>query len=74
MQTETFQAKRTADGAIDISHYARAAAAERRQTRTNAMHHIGRGSRRVLLAIAAIISFWNVPPMGPGGPKDAPYR
>lgn len=74
MQNQPFKAPRTPEGAIDISHYARQAAAERRATKSRVMRRIGRGTRRAVLAIIGFVAFWNIPPMGSGGPKDTPYR
>lgn len=74
MQNETLEARRTPKGAIDIRHYASAAAAERRAARSNVMRKAGRGAKRVILAITAFVMFWNVPPMGPGSPREWPYR
>ena len=74
MQNEAFEAKRTPEGAIDIQHYARSALAERREARGKAMRAIGRGTKRVTLAILRFVIFWNIPPMGSSGSKDMPYR
>ncbi len=74
MQTQTFETKRTPEGAIDVRHYAQEALAERRETRTAAMRTAGRTAKRVMIAIAGFITFWNIPAMGPAGPKETPYR
>lgn len=74
MHNQAFETKRTPEGTIDVRHYARIAAAERNETRTNAARMIGRGTKRALLAIAGFFMFWNIPPMGSGGSKDMPYR
>lgn len=74
MQTETFEAKRTAEGTIDIQHYARAAAAERRAAKSKAVRQIGRRTKQTAVAIMALFAFWNIPPMGGAGSKEMPYR
>lgn len=74
MQPDNFEARRTPEGAIDIRHYAIAAAAERRAARTGAMRKLGRGTRRAFLAVLGFFAFWNIPPMGSSGSKDLPYR
>lgn len=74
MQHEAFEPLRTAEGAIDIRHYAKQAASERQATKTDALRRIARGSRRVILALVAFIAFWNVPPMGSAGSREIPYR
>ena len=73
MQIDTFEPKRTPEGAIDIRHYAREALAERREARTSAMRAAGRISKRAVIAAVGFIMFWNIPAMG-GGSKEMPYR
>lgn len=67
MQIETFEAKRTPEGAIDIRHYARNASAERRAVRSNVMRKLARGAKRAVVVIAGFVAFWNIPPMGSSG-------
>ncbi len=74
MQIDKLETRRTPEGAIDVRHYARAAAAERNEVRAAAMRTLGRASKRAVLFVAAFFTFWNVPPMGSSGSKDMPYR
>lgn len=74
MQNEIFETKRTPEGAIDIQHHARLAHAERRAAKNKAMRNLGRGTKRVTLAVLGFVMFWNIPPMGSSGSKDMPYR
>jgi len=74
MQIQTFEPKRTPEGALDVRHYAREALAERREARTSAMRAAGRISKRIAIAAAGFIMFWNIPAMGGGGSKEMPYR
>ena len=74
MQNRTFKIERTPEGAIDVRHYARIAAAERREAKHSAIRTLGRFSRKGLLAMGAILAFWNIPPMGSGSSKEMPYR
>lgn len=74
MQIDTFEPKRTPEGAVDIRHYAREALAERRAVRTSAMRGAGRISKRAVIAAVGFIMFWNIPAMGGGGSKEMPYR
>lgn len=74
MQQDTFEARRTAEGTLDIRHYAKNAVAERRAAKTAALRRVARGSRRIILALAGFIVFWNVPPMGSVGAREIPYR
>jgi hypothetical protein len=74
MQNETFAAKRHPDGALDIRYYARISLAERRETRNVVIRAVGRAIKRTAAVIVALITFWNVPPMGGAGPKETPYR
>lgn len=74
MKTQAFETKRTTEGAIDVRHYAREAAAARRETRNAVMRTLGRASKRTILAISGFLMFWNIPPMGSSASKDMPYR
>ena len=74
MQNEIFETKRTPEGAIDIQHYARHALAERRAAKNKTMRSLGRGTKRVTLAILGFVMFWNIPPMGSSSSKEMPYR
>jgi hypothetical protein len=74
MQNETFETKCTPEGAIDVRHYARVAAAERRETRNAAIRTLSRASKRAILAIGGFLMFWNIPPMGSSASKEMPYR
>ncbi len=75
MQNQAFEPRRTPEGAIDIGHYAGQATAERRAVRAATMKIVGRATRRTIVAVIAIVAFWNIPPMGNStGSKDTPYR
>lgn len=74
MQIETFQARRTPEGAIDVQHYVRAAHTERRMAKSAAMRGIAHGAKRAIIVVAGFLLFWNIPPMGSAGSKDMPYR
>jgi len=74
MQHETFEARRTPEGAIDVRHYAQKAVTERRAARTATLRRAARASRRIVLALAGFVVFWNVPPMGSVGSREIPYR
>jgi hypothetical protein len=74
MQIEALEPKRTPEGAIDIRHHARAGLAARQVAKNNAMRTIGRGTKRAVLAVFAIVAFWNIPALGSSSSKDMPYR
>lgn len=74
MQNETFEAKRTPEGAIDVRHYVRLAHAERREAKSHGIRKFGRNLKRVSLAVIGFVAFWNIPPMGANGSKEWPYR
>ncbi|HRF10418.1 MAG TPA: hypothetical protein PL193_17500 [Xanthobacteraceae bacterium] len=73
MQSDNQHIRRTAEGVIDIAHYARIAATERGQVRTRAFRSIARGLVKTGLAMKAIVGFWYLPPLGPSA-KEWPYR
>jgi len=74
MQNDTFETKRTPEGAIDVQHYARRAHAERREAKANGIRKLGHNVKRTILVVAGFIAFWNIPPMGTNGSKEWPYR
>lgn len=60
MQNEPLEVRRTAEGAIDVGHYAHEAATERRQARSRMMQTLMRGAKRGIAAIVAFVAFWNI--------------
>ncbi len=74
MQNQAFETKRTPEGTIDVRHYARKASAERNEAKAAVIRALGHGTRRAVVTIATLFTFWNIPPMGSAGSKEMPYR
>lgn len=74
MEDITFEAKRTGDGAIDYTHYAKNAVIQRREARSAALCALGRNAKRGLYIVIGLVSFWNIPPMGGIAAKESSYR